>query len=182
VKVDIINLREKNLKHTPEWEKYPFSCKYCLYWELPEESRDQKEKRKGNLLRKKLNWLHKTHKLFGDCGKIVCVNGKPIGYSQYAPAKLFPRTVSYSQGPPSIDAVFISCLFIPQKRFRKLGIGSQLLQSVIDDIRKRGIKAAETFARKGKHDNPSGPIEFYLKHGFRIHRDDSEFPLMRLEL
>jgi hypothetical protein len=40
----------------------------------------------------------------------------------------------------------------------------------------------ETFARKGSSDNPSGPVEFYLVEGFRIFRDDKEFPLVRLDL
>lgn len=49
------------------------------------------------------------------------------------------------------------CLFIPQEEFRKLGLGSQLLHNIIDDLRRKGIKAVETFARKSKPDNPSGP-------------------------
>lgn len=40
----------------------------------------------------------------------------------------------------------------------------------------------ETFARKGNAENPSGPVEFYLRHGFTVQRDDPEFPLLRLDL
>lgn len=68
------------------------------------------------------------------------------------------------------------------KEFRGLGLGNQLLQSIIDDLRGRGIKAVETFARKGRAENPSGPVEFYLRNGFRIYKDDPQFPLIRLEL
>jgi len=78
--------------------------------------------------------------------------------------------------------VLISCLFIAQKEYRGRGLGKQLLQSIIEDLRKRGVKAVETFARKNNPNNPSGPVEFYLKNGFKIHRDDPEYPLMRLEL
>jgi hypothetical protein len=46
----------------------------------------------------------------------------------------------------------------------------------------RGFEAVETFARKNNPNNPSGPVEFYLKNGFRVLRDDPEFPLMKLEL
>jgi hypothetical protein len=49
-------------------------------------------------------------------------------------------------------------------------------------LRKRGIKAVETFTRKRKANNPSGPVEFYLRNGFRIHKDDIVFPLVRLDL
>ncbi|MCK4574905.1 hypothetical protein KAU13_03410, partial [candidate division WOR-3 bacterium] len=76
----------------------------------------------------------------------------------------------------------ISCLFIPQKEFRGIGLGNQLLQDIIDNLRKREINAVETFARKGKPDNPSGPVEFYLRNCFKIYKDDIEFPLLRLML
>ncbi len=59
-------------------------------------------------------------------------------------------------------------------------MGSQLLQNIIDDLKKREIEAVETFARKGKPDNPSGPVKLYLRNGFRIQKDDKEFPLMRI--
>lgn len=182
MKIDIINLTEKNLKEAPEWKNYPFSCKYCLYWEFPEENIDTNRRRKEDLIQKKLNWLHNTNRIFGNCGKIAYSKEKPIAYAQYAPAKLLPRSHFYSTGPPSNDSVLISCLFIPKKEFRRQSIGSQILECIIDDLRKRGAKAVETFARKGKSDNPSGPIELYLNKGFRIFRDHPEFPLMRLNL
>ena len=179
MEIKIVNLTDENLKDAPEWEEPPFSCKYCLWWEFPQECMDlDKEK----LLQKKLKWLKDTNKLFGNCGKILYVEGKAVGYAQYAPPKFLPRSTEYQAGPPSKDAVLISCLFIPHKEFRGLGLGSQLLQSIIDDLRSRRIKACETFARKGNSNNPSGPMEFYLKNGFRVYKDDKEFPLMRLEL
>jgi len=134
------------------------------------------------MFEKKLKWLRNTNKIFGNCGKILYANGIPIGYAQHAPGELLPHSVDYHSGPVSVDAVLISCLFIPKREFRHAGLGSQLLKSIIDDLRKRGIKAVETYARKGNPENPSGPVEFYLKNGFKIFKDDKEFPLMRLEL
>lgn len=57
-----------------------------------------------------------------------------------------------------------------------------MLRNIIEDLKSRGVRAVETFARKGSPDNPSGPFEFYLKNGFKVLRDDPEFPLMRLDL
>lgn len=76
----------------------------------------------------------------------------------------------------------ISCLFIAEKEYRRRGLGKKLLQSVIEDLRRRGVKAVETFARRNNPNNPSGLMEFYLKNGFMVLRDDPEFPLMRIEL
>lgn len=181
MKIEVVDLTVGNLKDAPEWNSHPFSCKYCIYWEFPEESIDPAMEKKEDKLRKKLIWLRNAQSAFDNCGKILYVNGKPAGYAQYAPPKLLPNSANYPS-LPSDDAVLISCLFIPEKGLRRSGVGSQLLQSIIDDLRKRGVKAVETFARKGRLDNPSGPVEFYLRNGFRVYKDDKEFPLMRLEL
>ena len=182
MKIEIVNLKGENLRDAPEWKTHPFSCKYCVYWEFPEECTDRAREDKEDMFKEKLRWLQNANKVFGNCGKILYANGLPIGYAQYAPGELLPHSVDYHSGPVSIDAVLISCLFIPGKEFRGRELGSQLLQSIINDLRKRGIRAVETFARKGNPENPSGPVEFYLKNGFKIFKDDIEFPLMRLAL
>jgi len=175
MKIEIVKLTEKNLRNAPE------SCKYCIYWEYPEECIGPEKEKKGEMLRKKLQWLRNTNKEFGNSGKILYVDGKPVGYAQYAPPKLLPNSANY-KSKPSDDAVLISCLFIPEKKYQRLALGGRLLQSIICDLRKRGIKAVETFARKNKSENPSGPMKFYLNNGFRVYKDDKEFPLMRLEI
>jgi GNAT superfamily N-acetyltransferase len=181
--IKITDLTEENLKDAPEWSGHPFSCKYCIYWECPEESLDPATERKQEMFAKKLSWLQAVTEEFGTCGKLAYVDGHAIGYAQYAPSNYLPRSADYVSGPPSNDAVLISCVFIPQARFRKLGIGSQLLHSIIDEMKKeKRIKAIETFGRIGSSDNPSGPVELYLRNGFKIRRNDKEFPLMRLDL
>lgn len=181
MKIEIVNITEENLKDTPEWDTHPFSCKYCIYWEFPEKCLSPGKEKMEDLLEKKLSWLRKTNKIFGNCGMIAYVDGKPAGYAQYALPKLLPNSANYLL-QPSDDAILISCLFIPEKKLRRSGVGSHILQSIIDDLRKRGAKAVETFARKGRLENPSGPMEFYLRNGFRVYKNEKEFPLMRLDL
>jgi GNAT superfamily N-acetyltransferase len=182
MKIEIVNLKGENLRDAPEWKTHPFSCKYCVYWEFPEECTDSAREDKEDMFKKKLVWLENANKVFGNCGKILYANEIPIGYAQYAPGELLPHSVDYHSGPVSVDAVLISCLFIPNEEYRRLGIGTRLLHNIIEDLRKRGIRAVETYARKGSHNNPSGPVEFYLKNEFKIIKDDIEFPLMRLAL
>jgi len=182
MKVEVVNLTKGNLRDAPEWETHPFSCKYCIWWEFPGQCIDPTEENKEEMIQKKLKWLQNTNKVFGNCGKMVYVSGKPVGYAQYAPPRFLPRSADDQSGPSSDDAVLISCLFFPQKEFRRRGVGRQLLQNIVDDLRKRGMKAVETFARKGRPENPSGPEELYLSAGFEIYRDDKEFPLLRLDL
>ncbi len=182
MKIKILNLTKENLKDTPEWKNHPFSCKYCIYWEFPELCIDPLKEEKQEMFLKKLQWLQKTHKIFGNCGKIAYISNKAVAYAQYAPPELLPNSKNYQAGPPNKDAVLISCLFIPQKEFQHLGIGSQVLQNIIHELKERKIKAIETFARKNNPANPSGPVAFYLKNRFKIIKDDVEFPLLRLAL
>ncbi len=130
---------------------------------------------------KKLTWLNQVQNNFGDCGSVLYVDDQPIGYAQYAPSKFMPNLINYPI-LPSPDAVFISCLHIFDKKFRRAGFGTVLLCVVLKNLEKRGVKAVETIARKGSPINPPGPVEFYLENEFIIYKDHKEFPLMRLEL
>ncbi len=181
MKVVIKDLTQRNLKDTPEWSQHPFSCRYCIYWEHPEKCVDPAKENSEEMWKKKLEWLKTTRRNFGNCGKILYVDGRATGYAQYAPASFLPNSANYTSGPPSNDAVLISCLFIPREDFRGLRLGSLLLKSILDELKERGFVAVETFARRGGAENPSGPVEFYFKNGFQIRKNSSEFPLMRLE-
>jgi GNAT superfamily N-acetyltransferase len=182
MKIEIVNLTLENIQDAPEWEAYPFGCKYCIYWEFPEERIDPKKQIKEKMLEKKSKWLRNTRKVFGNCGKLIYIDGRTVGYAQYAPSEFLPKSDRYPSGPPSEDAVLISCLFIFEKGLRRQTLGGKLLHSIIDDLKDREIKVVETFARKSNANNPSGPVEFYLRNGFEIYRSDPEFPLMRLGL
>lgn len=181
MKIEIKDLTQENLRDAAQWKEYSFSCKFCIYWEFPSQCTDPSKEIREEVFKKKLEWFRKTSQAFGNCGKLAWIDSRCVGYAQYAPKAFLPNSLEYSAGPPSDDAALISCLFIPDKEMRGLGIGSLLLKAVIDELKNRGIKAVETLARKGNSNNPSGPVEFYLMHGFKIRRDDPEFPLMRLE-
>jgi GNAT superfamily N-acetyltransferase len=179
-KVRTTPLTEETLRDAPEWEAHPWSCKYCLYWEHPELLVDPETESRAQVFEHKLAWVRRAREECGECGRILYVHGKAVGYAQYAPASFLPNAASYPAGPVSADAVFLSCLFIPARADRGQGWGSVLLRDTLDALRLHGTKAVETFARRGSAENPSGPVEFYLRHGFHVHRDDPQFPLLRI--
>lgn len=181
MQLKIVDLTSENLLDTPEWQAYPYSCKYCLYWEFPEEPRDPPEESKLFYFQKKQSWLQQTSQSWGTCGKLLYMEGKSKGYAQYAPARYFPNALNYPAGLPGDDAVLITCLFLPGKETHLKGLGSQLLQSILESLKERGVRAVETFARKGNSENPSGPVEFYLAQGFKIYKEDQDYPLLRLD-
>ena len=169
----IENVNKNNFQNIPN------PCKYCLYWQTSGEFGE--ENLKPEMEKKKREWFSKVEKEFEGCIKITYSGGVPIGFIQYAPAKFFPHVKEYAAGPPSEDAVFIACLYITNKEARGKGLGTSMLENLIVELKERGFKAAETFARKSSEDNPSGPLKLYLKHNFKIKNDKDDFPLVRLE-
>jgi len=181
VKVTIRNLTQKNIKDIPK------PCRTCLYWEtstFSSKQLSQTEEAKNE--REKAVWLLGTLKEFGNCGKILYVDNKAVGYAQYSLPKRLPNTQNYGAKTLKTteeNAAFISCLYISNKSFRGKGLGERLFDEVITDLKQRGFKAVETFARKGSANNPSGPVELYLKKRFHVKEDiDKDFALVRLEL
>ncbi|MGB9553163.1 MAG: hypothetical protein ACPL7L_02155 [bacterium] len=182
MKIKIVDLDGDTLSQTPQFNRFPFSCKYCLYWENPQKMQDGSPNWKERAFLEKLHWVEITRREFGPCGKLLFLEGEGAGYAQYGPPRSFPNAIRYPSGPLSDDAIFLACLFIPNKRFFGWGLGKKLLQGILEELRERGFKAVETFARKSSLDNPSGPLELYLDSGFHILRDDPDYPLVRLSL
>jgi ribosomal protein S18 acetylase RimI-like enzyme len=128
----------------------------------------------------KTKHLRRIVKEWGECGKIVYVEGKALAYAQYAPPEYWPGARASSPNPISDDAVYLTCLCVlPYARGK--GLGRVLLQSIEASLVKRRIKAIETLAVRN-NEHPPGPIEFYLQNGFYIAKEDPRYPLLRLEL
>ncbi len=158
----------------------PNPCNGCLYWQTSSPSQNEKSKKERR--KRKLEWLDGVMREFGSCCRIGYLDRTPIGFTHFAPAKYFPRVEDYDAGPPSEDCVFLACLYITDQKSRGKGLGTAMLKDLIAELRERGIGAVETFARRDSQNNPSGPIQLYLKHGFQVKTHNENFPLVRLEL
>lgn len=158
-------------------DNFPSLCQGCLHWEKvsPDDLEPQQAKRI------KVEHVKKILSSWGNCGHILYDNGEALGFVYYGLPKHFPRIKYYSAGPVSRDALFLACLYISPE-IRGQGCGRRLLQASQKDLFKRKFKAIETFGKKTSSEVPCGPVDFYLKNGFYILRDDREFPLMRLDL
>jgi ribosomal protein S18 acetylase RimI-like enzyme len=182
IEIDIEDIRKSNLKDIPG------SCRGCVYWEFPNDFEKGKAdpQKKAELKSKKRKWFEKALEEFGSCGKIVYHEGKPIAYAQYSSPERLPHVNSYESKPVGKveeGVVFLSCLYVADEAMRDKGIGEQLLQNIIEDLRRKGFKAIETFACRDSTNNPSGPMAFYIKNGFHIKdKTNADFPLMRLFL
>ncbi|MBX5327142.1 MAG: GNAT family N-acetyltransferase [Candidatus Bathyarchaeia archaeon] len=171
----LVAVNRKNFKDMPK------ECKRCFYWQTMDKFtgknlREEKEK-------KRLEWFIRM-KLETGCsgGFIAYQDNTAVGFVQCAPAKYFPNVKEYPSGLPSEDAAFLACLYVPNKENQRKGVGTLILKTGIKQLRQQEFKAVETFARKTSPENPSGPLGFYLKNGFKIKSDDEDFPLVRLAL
>ncbi len=182
IEVDVEDIRKSNLKDIPE------RCRGCVYWEFPEDFEKAKDEpqKKPEFEVKKRQWFEKTLDEFGTCGKIVYHKSKPVAYAQFSSSAGLPNINTYESKPVGKlgeGAVFLSCLYVADETMRGRGIGKMLLQNIVEDLRRRGFKTIETYASRSSPNNPSGPVEFYVRNGFHVKdKTNPEFPLMRLFL
>jgi len=176
MKVQIIDISKQILGEIPS------PCRNCIYWEFPELFNKVKSE---EAFKHKKSWFIKALNSFGVCGKILYVNDEAVAYSQFAPYHLLPQTKNYGCQLEEVrnDTVFLSCLFICKPEYRRMGLGSKLLEDILSSLRAYGFNEIETIARRGSANNPSGPLEFYLKHNFQIKKIlDQNFVLVGLKL
>jgi GNAT superfamily N-acetyltransferase len=172
--LQIVPIAESNLNDIPP------PCRACLYWEWPGDFEAGLEPTVA--AQRKREWFARARQVFGISGLLAYLDGVPVAYAQYAPPTLLPNIAEYAAGPVDNDAIFISCLYVAEESARGQGIGTALLQRIIADVRGRGYAGLETFGRIGSANNCSGPVELYLKNGFRVVSEGLEFPLLRLDL
>ena len=179
---EIRDLSKSNLNDIPG------ICRRCTYWSFPEVFDNLKtDERNWEVLEaKKKQWILETLRAFGNSGKILYYDDIPVGYAEYGPSNRFLNIKAYNLQPVgSIEdgVVFISCLYIADRNLRGKGMGRLLLNSIIEELRRRGYKAMETYALKDSPNNPSGPVDFYLKNGFYVKNENNpHFSIMRLDL
>jgi hypothetical protein len=108
---------------------------------------------------------------------------------QYGPAKLFPRAAELPAGPPSADAVLVTCAYLVD--VSSPWVMQSLFLAAIGDARDRGAKALETFGyfyREGESQyerfqvhKTIFPADFLADLGFRSVRRSGFVELARLE-
>ena len=124
--------------------------------------------------------------MFSNCGKILYVDGKATGYAQYAPPRFLGNVTEYARElfPPSSDGILLSCLHV-KTEYQGKGLGTKLLQSLLEDLRERGCQILETYSRDDSTVSSSGPTVLYLENGFRKlgtkKWGEATFSLMRLD-
>ena len=158
----------------------PQVCHDCVWWQT-RAGRDADKRR----------WIEKTEKDFGVWGQVYYDDdGTLLGSMQYGPAAFFPRAEELPAGPPSDDAMLVTCAYLVDRS--RPWVLQSLFLAAIGDARDRGAKALETFA----YHYPEGesayerfrvhrtvfPSDFLADFGFISVRTQGRVALARLEL
>ena len=161
-------------------ETAPSVCHACVWWQSHTGKRTSKER-----------WIERAEDGWGAWGTVYRdEHGRTLGSMQYGPAELFPRAYELPAGPPSPDAVLVTCAYLVD--LSTPWVMQSLFLAAIGDARDHGAKALETFGYR----YPDGesayerfqvhktifPRDFLSDFGFLTVRAQDRVELVRLEL
>ena len=158
----------------------PTVCHACVWWQ----SRSGREVPKQR-------WIERAEDDWGAWGTVYYdEGGRVLGSMQYGPAPLFPRAWELPAGPPSEDAVLVTCAYLVDRA--SPWVMQSLFLAAIGEARDRGAKALETFAYRYAEGESNYerfrvhktifPRDFLSDFGFETVRADGRVELVRLEL
>jgi hypothetical protein len=161
-------------------ETAPTVCHKCIWWQA-----------RGGRELDKDRWMERVELEFGSFGTIYYDgDGRVLGSMQYGPAASFARAQELPGGPPSDDAMLVTCAYLRDES--SPWVLQSLFLAAIGEARERGAHAVEAFAYR----YPEGesayerfhvhktifPADFLGDFGFRILRSAGRAGLARLEL
>jgi hypothetical protein len=158
----------------------PSVCHACVWWQS-----------RGSRRVEKPRWIERAEDEWGAWGTIYYDEaGRVLGSMQYGPSPLFPRADELPAGPPSEDAVLVTCAYLVDPT--SPWVMQSLFLAAIGESRDKGAKALETFGYR----YPEGesayerflvhrtvfPRDFLSDFGFLTVRTAGRVELCRLEL
>ena len=114
-------------------ETAPAVCHACIWWQ-------SRSGRPAN----KHRWIERAEGDWGPWGSIYYDDdGRVLGSMQYGPSELFPRAYELPGGPPSNDAVLVTCAYLVDRG--SPWVMQSLFLAAIGEARDKGANALETF-------------------------------------
>ncbi|OQO91214.1 GNAT family N-acetyltransferase [Saccharomonospora piscinae] len=166
-------------------EQLPLSCRRCVFWEVAPHLKEQAEEY-GETEVEKEAWVSSVLLEWGSCGRVVYSDELPVGFVLYAPPNAVPRSGAFPTSPPSADAVLLTAFHVLPE-FRGGGMGRALIQAVVADLTRRGVRAVEAFGDAAPESGDEEhvcvvPAAFLRSVGFKTVRPHPRWPRLRLEL
>ena len=158
----------------------PSVCHGCVWWQS-----------RGSRRVEKPRWIERAEDEWGAWGTIYYdEKGRVLGSMQYGPSPLFPRASELPAGPPSDDAVLVTCAYLVDPT--SPWVMQSLFLAAIGEARDRGAGALEAFSFRYAEGESSYerfrvhktvfPQDFLADFGFQVVRAAGRVGLSRLEL
>jgi hypothetical protein len=158
----------------------PSVCRGCVWW----------QSRAGHDVDKD-RWSEQIEEEWGAWGTLYYDDdGRLLGSMQYGPSGLFPRADDLPAGPPSEDALLVTCAYVVDRSTP--WVLQSLFLAVIGDARDKGAKAVEAFGYRYREGTSMHerfvlhrtifPHDFLADFGFVVVRSQGQVELARLEL
>src|SRR4029079_9767674 len=129
----------------------PTVCHECIWWQTRNGRSTDKRK-----------WIRDAEDEWGAWGTVYHDDdGRLLGSMQYGPSELFPRARELPAGPPTDDAVLVTCAYLTDPS--RPWVMQSLFLTAIGDSRERGARALEAFAYR----YPEGETNF---ERFHVHK------------
>jgi hypothetical protein len=161
-------------------EEAPPPCRSCMWWQT----------RPGKPPGDRRRFIDQVEDEFGPWGKLYRDEGGVVGMIQYGPVSAFPRAAGMPGGPPSRDAVIVTCAYLVE--LHSPWVLQSLFLAAIGECKDRGQPALEAFSYRYGRDatfperflrhRTIFPADFLRDFGFQPRRSAGRIELMRLDL
>ena len=161
-------------------ETAPTVCHECIWWQSRGRRSPDKDK-----------WMERLELDFGSWGTVYYdTDGRVLGSMQYGPAQAFPRAAELPGGPPSDDAILVTCAYLVAES--SPWVLQSLFLAAIGEARDRGARSLEAFSFRYSEGESTRerfrvhrtvfPQDFLSDFGFQVVRSSGRIGLARLEL
>lgn len=175
------------------FDQLPRHARRCVFWEMdPVALHDARGFADPEF--EKEAWLSMVMLEWGSCGQVATMDGRAAGCAFYSPPGAVPRATLFPTSPVSSDAVLLTSMRL-EPAAQLDGVGPSLIQAVVGDLVRRGVRALEAFGivPGPEDDSPGaeadcGPAQcmidagFLTDMGFQVVAPHHRFPRLRLEI
>lgn len=132
-------------------------------------------------MRIKKKWLTEMLKNYGSIAKIAYLDGKPVAQILYYPESADPTSPCKRK-----NVLVVMCTYNPTPEARGMGIGTRLLQDLIEDAKKRrtclGTVSCRFMLAKTFNTHEALPLsDFYSKNWFHKIRETDQLMFLPIE-
>jgi GNAT superfamily N-acetyltransferase len=179
---DYLRLFDEAFSDFPQWA----DC-YCGFYDTPGSDWDMTTGPEHRAARSTLIRAGKAQ------GLLAYIDGRPVGWCNAQPRASFVNMRSYRVAltEPGEPVGSIMC-FVVSPDYRGRGVCTALLRAACDKFRRDGLQIAEGYPTTSPQKrfgeipwaeaNYKGPLNVYLKNGFKIHQQLELFAIVRKQL